>query len=53
MVVLIGLVCIILLCGSVLILASFPIAQYQKDHPVKNTTTKKTKDYYSLLFDVY
>jgi hypothetical protein len=53
MLVIIGIVCLILLCGSVLIVASFPISLYQKNNLLKNKTNKKIKDYYSLLFDVY
>jgi hypothetical protein len=49
----IGILYLIFLCGSVLILASFPISQYQKNNLIKNKTNKKIKDYYSLLFDVY
>lgn len=53
MFVIIGIVCLLLLCGSVLIVASFPILQYQKSNLIKNNSNKKIKDYYSHLFDVY
>jgi ABC-type microcin C transport system permease subunit YejB len=50
---LIGILCLLFLCGSVLIVASFPITQYQKNNLQKNNSNKKIKDYYSHLFDVY
>jgi hypothetical protein len=43
-----GILCLFFLCVSILFLASFPIYQYKK-----NKTNEKTKDYYSLLFEVF
>lgn len=53
MVMIIGILYLFFLCGSVLIVASFPISQYQKNNLLKNNSSKKIKDYYSHLFDVY
>lgn len=51
--ILIGIMCLIFLCSSVLILSSFPIYQYKKRNPLKKKFDKKINDYYSILFDVY
>jgi hypothetical protein len=51
--ILIGIMCLIFLCSSVLILSSFPISLYQKRLPLKKKLDKKINDYNSLLFDVY
>ena len=51
--ILIGIMCLLFLCCSILILSSFPISQYKRKHPVKKKGTKEFNDYYSILFDVY
>jgi hypothetical protein len=48
--ILVGIICLLFMCSSIVIVSSFPISQYQKDHHVKKT---KGTDYYSLLFNVY
>lgn len=53
MFVIIGAACLIGMCTSILIFASYPISQYNKRHSTKTDVEKNTKDYYSLLFDVY
>ena len=53
MFVLIGVTCLVVMCASILIFASFTISQYNKKHYTKMNVEKKTKDYCSLLFDVY
>jgi hypothetical protein len=51
--IIIGIMCLLFLCGSVLILSSFPISQYTKKHPIKKKYDSKINDYYRILFDVY
>lgn len=51
--IIIGIMCLLFLCSSVLILSSFPISQYKKKHLIKKKFYKKINDYYSILFDVY
>jgi hypothetical protein len=53
MVILVGILCIIFMCSSILILSSLTISLYQKKNPSKKNFRKKTKDFYSYLFDVY
>ncbi|GKU83304.1 hypothetical protein NCCP28_27000 [Niallia sp. NCCP-28] len=48
-----GILCLIFLCSSILILSSLPIALYQKKQYTKHKLLKKHKDYYLYLFDVY
>jgi hypothetical protein len=49
----IGILCLLFLCSSVLILSSFPIYQYTKKHSIKKKAKNKVNDYYSHFFDVY
>lgn len=53
MFVLIGIACLLVMCASILLLASVPISQYTKRHCTKMNDKQKAKDTYSLLFDVY
>lgn len=53
MVALVGIMCLVLLCGSILIIASFPISLYQKKRHIKKNVGEKAIDYYRYLFDVY
>lgn len=48
MVILEGILCLIVMCGSIIILASITISLHQ---PKKSSTG--TKDPYSFLFEVY
>lgn len=48
MVILFGVLCLILLCTSIIILASFAISLYEK----KNHKVKKNEPY-SYLFDIF
>ncbi|WP_157452409.1 hypothetical protein [Bacillus sp. J33] len=51
MVILWGILNLLILCSSILILSSIPISLYPKKSLENNKA--HTKDYYSLLFDVY
>jgi hypothetical protein len=53
MAIIIGFMCLLFLCGSVLILSSFPISQYKQKHPIKKQASIKFIDFDSILFDVY
>lgn len=48
--VLIGIICLLFLCGTILLLSAFAISHYQKKHVLKKI---EYNDYYQLLFDVY
>ncbi|MCM3708744.1 MULTISPECIES: hypothetical protein [Cytobacillus] len=45
-----GIFFLVLICSSILALASIPISLYPKKKAIRNT---HVKDYYSSLFDVY
>ncbi|MFT4415416.1 hypothetical protein ACLM5H_16265 [Fredinandcohnia humi] len=49
----IGILCLLFICSSVLIVASFPISLYQKRNPLKEDAGPKEKDYYRNIFNVY
>jgi hypothetical protein len=51
MVILTGIICLIFLCGSILILSSFPISLHEKKGIIKSRADKN--DVYNYLFDVY
>lgn len=51
--IIIGILCLLFLCSSVLILSSFPISLYKKKHPIKKKLDNKIKNDYNILFDVY
>jgi hypothetical protein len=51
MVILTGIMCLIFLCGSILVLASFPISLHEKSGFIRKQ--KDRKDAFSYLFDVY
>ncbi|WP_338448142.1 hypothetical protein R4Z09_18080 [Niallia oryzisoli] len=53
MFILTGILCLVFLCASILILSSYPISQYEKNHPVQKKANKNVMDYYSRFFDVY
>jgi hypothetical protein len=48
--IIVGIMCLLFLCSSILILTSFPISQYKKNNSIKQKT--KNKDY-DILFDVF
>jgi hypothetical protein len=51
--IILGIMCLLFLCSSVLILSSFPISQYKKNHPINKNSYNKKKDDFSIYFDVY
>ncbi|MCM3733127.1 hypothetical protein M3196_15850 [Fictibacillus nanhaiensis] len=51
MVILAGIMCLIFLCGSIVVLSSFPVKLHEKSGFVRKKSEKK--DAFSYLFDVY
>lgn len=46
-----GIICLMFLCGSILILSSFPISLHEKSDFIRKKPEQK--DAFSYLFDVY
>jgi hypothetical protein len=51
MVILAGIMCLIFLCGSILVLSSFPISLHEKSGFTRKRRDRE--DAFSYLFDVY